>query len=556
MSTSSFVAQSTSTFESLTKRSRPKVGIDLVDQKDGFVASYTTGDKIEGEVTITAEHDIQFDDINITFEGLATTSVERSSSLAGSGRTSNAYQAFLKLRQPIRQTEYPHPRIFEAGCTFRFPFTFVVPDHLLPQACDHSKDNIHLRYAHTQLPPSLGDPMLAGDGVSLLDDMAPAMTRISYVIKVSISRKPSVEGGRSTSLASVAKKVRVVPAVDEQPPLSIPDDCDDYCLRKERDVRKGLLRGKYGRLVIATSQPKPLQCDFPTRNGSSCSASTVATLHLRFDPVGDEQPPRLGTLWTKIKASTFYSIIPWDNFPSMSSRTYWTNIRGVYAETMPLSSRCIASVQWEKHCNENDNNMPRRVSMQSASSTESLTGPSASYSSKTFYTASLLVPITLPNSKSFVPTFHSCLISRTYALDLCVSYHTPNANLVAPSSSLRVPIQITCGRRDKSTRQDDTEAEVDAENDEEEDVFRPRRIGLPNPGSLDGSGSLSDISDNTSRSLERADPPGYSDMTSLPQSWGHPNGHTLAACSSTPRDDENRRPEEKTGAMAMLLPPV
>ncbi|KAJ9359063.1 hypothetical protein C8Q69DRAFT_477679 [Paecilomyces variotii] len=200
--------------------------------------------------------------------------------------------------------------------------------------------------------------------------------------------------------------------------------------------------------------------------------------------------------------------------------------------------------------------MPRRVSTQSASSTESLTGPSASCSSKTFYTASILVPITLPKSKSFVPTFHSCLISRTYALDLCVSYYTPNANLIAPSSSLRVPIQITCERRDRSIGQDDTEAEVDAENDEEEDVFRPRRIGLPNPGSLDGSGSLSDISDNTSRSLERADPPGYSDATSTPRIWGRPNGQTLAACSSTPRDDENRRPEEKTGAMAMLLPPV
>ncbi|KAJ9293556.1 hypothetical protein DTO271G3_7635 [Paecilomyces variotii] len=541
MSASSFIARSTSTFESLTKRSRPKVEVDLVDQKDGFVASYTTGDKIEGEVTVTAEHDIQFDEINITFEGLATTSVERSSTLAGSTGTSNAYQAFLKLRQPTRQTDYPHPRVFEAGCTFRFPFTFVVPDHLLPQACDHSKDNLHLRYAHTQLPPSLGDPMLAGDGVGLLDDMAPTMSRISYVIKVLISRKPSVEGGRSTTLASVAKKVRIVPAVDEQPPLNIPDDCDDYCLRKEKDVKKGLLRGKYGRLVIATSQPKPLQCDFPARNGS---ASTVATLHLRFDPVGDEQPPRLGTLWTKIKASTFYSIIPWDNFPSKSSNTYWTNIRGVYAETVPLSSRCIASVKWDKHCN---NNMSRRDSTQSASSTESLTGPSASCSSKTFYTASILVPVTLPKSKSFVPTFHSCLISRTYALDFCVSYRTPNANLVAPSSSLRVPIQITCGRRGKATSQDDTEAE--------EEPLRPRNIALPNHGCLGSSGNLSDISDNTSSSLERADPPGYSDPTSLPRSWGRPNGQTLAACSSTPpEDDENSRPEEKTGAMTLLLP--
>ncbi|KAL1877823.1 hypothetical protein Plec18167_004792 [Paecilomyces lecythidis] len=536
MSASSFIARSTSTFESLTKRSRPKIEIDLVDQRDGFVASYTTGDKIEGEVTIIADHDTQFDDIDITFEGLSTTSVERSSSMVGAGGKSNAYQTFLKLRQPINRTEYPHPRVFEAGQTFKFTFTFVVPDRLLPQVCEHSKNNLHLRHAHTQLPPSLGDPMLAGDGVSLLDDMAPIMSRISYVIKVSISRNPSVEGGRPTNLASVAKKVRIIPVVDEQPPLSIADDCGDYCLRKEKDIKRGLLRGKYGRLVIEASQPKPLQGDYTSSNGSSCPASTVATLHLRFDPVADELPPRLGTLWAKIKASTFYSVIPWDSFPSKSANTYWTNIRGVYTETVPLSSRCIALVQWEKHHANGNDAISRRTSLQSASSTETLTsGPSASYSGKTFYTASILVPITLPKSKSFVPTFHSCLISRTYALDLSVSYHTPNTNVLTPSSSLRVPIQLTCGRPDRPTSYDDAEAE--AETEEEEDFFRPRRIAPPNPEHLGSYGSLSDTS-------RPADPPMYSDPTSLSRSRGS---------YSSRQNGENGCSREKNGSISFLL---
>ncbi|GAB1203599.1 hypothetical protein APSETT445_002235 [Aspergillus pseudonomiae] len=61
----------------------------------------------------------------------------------------------------------------------------------------------------------------------------------------------------------------------------------------------------------------------------------------------------------------------------------------------------------------------------------------------TYYTAAVIVPITLPQTKAFVPTFHSCLISRTYALDLNLCYHTPNASLLTSRISLRLPIQIT-----------------------------------------------------------------------------------------------------------------
>ncbi len=43
--------------------------ITLNDQQDAYVSSYTTLDKIEGEVTITALSDAPFNDVLITFEG-------------------------------------------------------------------------------------------------------------------------------------------------------------------------------------------------------------------------------------------------------------------------------------------------------------------------------------------------------------------------------------------------------------------------------------------------------------------------------------------------------
>ena len=54
------------------RRSRPKISIDLANQKPNLVNSYTTGDRIDGTATISVDHDIRFDDIDITFEGISS----------------------------------------------------------------------------------------------------------------------------------------------------------------------------------------------------------------------------------------------------------------------------------------------------------------------------------------------------------------------------------------------------------------------------------------------------------------------------------------------------
>lgn len=53
------------------RRSRPKITVDLANQKPNLVNSYTTGDRIDGTATISVDHDIRFDDIDITFEGIS-----------------------------------------------------------------------------------------------------------------------------------------------------------------------------------------------------------------------------------------------------------------------------------------------------------------------------------------------------------------------------------------------------------------------------------------------------------------------------------------------------
>jgi len=56
--------------KALSQIGKPAIGIALNDDGQGaYSRSYSTLDKIEGEVSITAPHDARFDEVFITFEG-------------------------------------------------------------------------------------------------------------------------------------------------------------------------------------------------------------------------------------------------------------------------------------------------------------------------------------------------------------------------------------------------------------------------------------------------------------------------------------------------------
>ncbi|CAG8197933.1 unnamed protein product [Penicillium olsonii] len=480
----SILSSGSEKLDAWTRRAQPKVEIDLAGQKQGHVNSYTTGESVEGIVNITAEHDTRFEVVEIVLEGRSRTTVERASC---PGRT-GSQQMFLKLRQPIEDDEYPTPRVLEGGRSYQFPFTFVVPDRLLPQVCSHTKLNDHVGRSHTMLPPSLGDPMLGSDGKTLIDDLAPDMSQVAYIVRASLHQKRH-EGQAAKSIAGVAKKVRIIPVVEEEPPVEI-SEASSFCLRKEKTVKRGTLRSTLGRLVAGTAQPKPIQL-LPPSCEPSDTVSTVTTVNLRFDPVGNEAPPPLGTMTSKLRSSTFYSASPWEDFPCGTGMPFSSVGRGLYSEAVPLSTMCVASAQWTKHSSDS-----RRDSATSTSSSDS-TGPSSTFAGETYYTASIVIPITLPKNKTFVPTFHSCLISRTYSLELSLTYHTPAANIMTPTVSLRVPIQFTSQNYTQSIK---SSLGLVVTQEELDEFFHPRNVTSP----TNFSNQVSDVV------IELA-PPGYSE---------------------------------------------
>ncbi|KAL2812491.1 hypothetical protein BJX63DRAFT_432574 [Aspergillus granulosus] len=487
----SLLSTGTRVADVLAVHARPHIKIDFAGQRDGNLAPcYTTGDRIEGTVTVSAAHLLSFDEVDIKLEGTQTVTVERGAVPGRSGAT----QTFLRLRQPIPDAAYPTPRVLEPARTYQFPFTFVVPRALLPHVCSHAKKNAHVQRSHTLLPPSLGDPMLAHDGRTLLDDLAPDMARVTYQIRAELLQRPVV--GPARSLKVLQRKLRILPAVEEEPPLTVLDTDLVYRTRREKDVKRGTLRPRQGRLVAAAAQPKPLQLHPPSKPSAEL-VSTAATVHLRFDPVGDEPPPRLGTIWSKLRVATYYASHPWEDYPNSAAiAVMGLSGEGVYWETVPLSKMCLASAQWTRHAT---GSLVRRDSLQSTSSADSLTGPSACFAGDVYYTASVVVPVTLPTDKAWVPTFHSCLISRVYTLELCVSYHTPNMNLLTPTVSLKVPVQLTAGPASADAL-DDADAAITHEQVEAE-FFSPRSVAPP-----------------AGDAANPAAPPDYSDLTAFHRS--------------------------------------
>lgn len=480
----------------LTQLKRPDVEIFIDDHTDERI--YTTFDAVNGRAEITAPHSARFDDIQITFEGCTRTYVDNMSPASTKSRTT-ALHKFLKLVMPIQESEYPQPRIAEAGRTYSFPFNFVIPDQLLPSSCSHKHQEDHVQHAHLQLPPSMGDRE-----VSIKDDLTPGMAKVQYAIKVQVIKYRESDGKKMT-LTEGLRKLYIIPAVLEAPPMSISMDDQGYTLSKSKSLKKGVFSGKLGKITVSAAQTTAFV--LPSSFSGNSVSTTMATVNLRFDPHGgSSQPPRLGGLTSKLKAFTFFAVRPIQALASLSMMTADYDLtRGVYKSTVPLSSRCVENVSWVKHVPKTV--YDRRGSDSSSSSSDLSDSPLVPQELETmvFYTAAVVVPIALPSTKAWTPTFHSCITSRIYALDLSLSIHTPGTGVPASTVSLRLPVQIAAlGNRDAPAPLSPLEAA--AELAQADEFLRPRVIEIPNAELVGNSVLHHDASEL---------PPSYEDFAEL-----------------------------------------
>ncbi|RVD86790.1 uncharacterized protein DFL_005047 [Arthrobotrys flagrans] len=460
---------------------KPHITITLKGEREGqkVPSSFTTRDKIEGDVTIVPQHDVRFDDIYISFEGVVRVWTENTGPTMGTAR-SEVRRVFLKMNQPVDETMLPVPRIALKGMQYTFPFSFVVPDQLLDSHCGHILQNDVVRQAHLQLPPTIGTgKAINQDGSLELDDVTPDMAKIRYGIKVRVTRRREVDGKQAV-IAEDQRYLHITPHYVEAPP---PMDDNTFVLKKEKEIRKGLFKGKLGRLIVQADPPRPME---NKSYDSKHRASTTATLNLTFIPADDAtEPPKLGSVTTKLKYRTFYSTKSINIIPQRKSHLI-DPYMGQYQETITLSSRALNGIKWRRGriAEENDSTYGSRrgSDMSDSGSTSSFSTESPNH----FY-AEILVPVSQPQNKALPPTFQSCHVGRH-------------------SFNLKLPLQVT------SSGEYNLSAQFEAEElPAFEEFFTPRSIappaGMRLPSFAEEAGQLP--AHMMSNNANMAPPPGF-----------------------------------------------
>ncbi|OBT45538.1 hypothetical protein VE00_05075 [Pseudogymnoascus sp. WSF 3629] len=427
------------------------------------VHTYTTYDDIRGHVAISALAPTPFSRVEICLLGITRTiQTDHPGPIIDVPRVANI---FLRMDMPLPLSTYPPPSgsdgsddtyLLNPGSPLHIPFHFVVPARLLPHACRHERFSSSVSEAHSQLPPSLGSFSMPRD------DLAFDMANISYSIYARLMA-PSPTNKTPKTLSFAQRKFHVVPAGEEAPPLLVLEE-SKYVLSKSKTMRKGMFRGKLGTLMLTTTQPRAFSLPPPRTCGPhTSSAITDITLTLRFDPADPScVPPRLGALSAWISATTVHSISPasripnqelkgtsYDNY-SREFKTYVALADDVPAAEAPLW-RAVPAPKYARR----DSGYSSAGSLSPGPSYSSSPAPSTASTGLlsasdeedevdekiSHYTTTIALPLALVPSRTWIPTFHSCFVSRFYTLLLKLVVHPPGATMPF-MLSLEVPVQV------------------------------------------------------------------------------------------------------------------
>jgi hypothetical protein len=402
---------------------------------------YTSTSPVTGHVAIMTRRDVRFDTIEILLVGRTKTRVD------GVNAAQEVSHTFLKMVMPISESTYPVPRILQSGQTYTIPFDFVIPNYLTVHACNHKIQSDQLLDQHVLLPPTMG--------TWEKDDMAPEMAHVEYSVRARVFRQSDLEKPQ-IKVMEASQNIQVLPTSTEEAPLNITKHDRIYTMEKSKTLRKGFLSGKLGRLTAEATQPGAA---FVRPDGLAVSG-TAAQIELKFDPASaDIVPPKVTGVTGKVIAHTYYSSSGISTLPNLGdwTREAVNQRRGAYTTSAPLPAVNISKARWAQHLvsdirrdsgystqgrsqadsdSDHEIEKPSPRGRRSHGSERTKTTPS----SPIFHTTTLRVPINLRlDKKTFIPTFHSCIASRFYTVQLSLSL---SSGSTTHSVTLTLPLQV------------------------------------------------------------------------------------------------------------------
>ncbi|KAK7428458.1 hypothetical protein QQZ08_005077 [Neonectria magnoliae] len=353
---------------------------------------YGTDSQVSGDLVVNTSRDVPFDGIQIVFAGKSKVC---SQDIAVASETTHH---FLDLEMPIPTSTYPVPKVFTSGNTFSIPFKFIIPKHLTLAACSHAVESDTVRELHTLLPPTMGDWEK--------DDMSFKMVSIGYAINATVLRR-STSGNPTVRTLETSKVVRLLTSGPEDPPLSITNFDKLYTLEQSKTIYKRLSSQILGQIKAVATQAAVVRLDSV---GRSLNESSVQ-VSLTFEPSAIYViPPIISSASMSVKANTWFKTQPTERLPNVGDG------QRAYSQTIRLRTRFSHSEPWTQH-----------VDVGGHSYSEGMRA------SPIFHTTTLHLPFDLPTSdKTFLPTFHTCLLSRTYSVNLSLGVGNVTVDLVVP----------------------------------------------------------------------------------------------------------------------------
>lgn len=401
-----------------------KFNMDVQIDQHWTAKAYTSGAPIVGKVIVTPTRDVAFDEFEICFTGISYTRVDFVNQYATySNRT------FMRLRMPLRASDFPSPRVFQAGNTYTIPFHFVVPHQLTLDACTHECDHPATRDHHLRLPPSVG--------YWEFNDQAPEMVRIEYAVTARAFRTTPEEG--KTMPLEGQQLIKVLPSLPEDAPLDITAKDERYNLSKTKGIRKNIFSAKGGKVTATAAQPSAIMM---SGNGLHMSESTMR-INLAFDAANtDTAPPKINSVNAKLHSTTFFSSAPYNGLPNLGARVnYRAHPSLTYSTNNPITTSRVENVMWSQQTSRRDSGYSTWSTEDGSESDGSRPKDSTKKAKKSpvQHVATLDVPFAIPTTgkKLFLPSFNSCLISRAYFIQLNISVGSMNTTL-----SLNIPVQI------------------------------------------------------------------------------------------------------------------
>lgn len=307
------------------------------------------------------------------------------------------------------------------------PFTFIVPRQLLPVDC--ACPTAAPTAQHLNLPPSLGfwdpsDDMSADMYVLSAENYADVSFRskIEYQVRVKVLSKVD---RKSTVAAEAIEPVQILPLYSwwqslrpqlrsesptyerVEPPVGPPSESNPLnTVEAAGKIRKGFWGKRKGTVSVSIEVPDTYYINVGYSSGTSLSMP----IKMRYSPISADLPPSVSSLSARLHARTAYNV-DWRKDPR-NSGVYTTNVTILKSST-PSTSTPL----WLED----------------------------SSSSQLSFISNLLVPINLPpaagsrtakGDKVLLPSFESCLISRSYEIEIRIGFHGGS------EVTLRIPTSI------------------------------------------------------------------------------------------------------------------